>query len=113
MHLVNPTSTPAGEVFSAVASALHLRSVPYAEWLTALEDSKTPEKENPAMKLIEFFRFSSADSSDNLSLEVFGLPRLDSRLARQSAKRVLTGQRLNEEHVKKWIGYWRSVRFLN
>jgi hypothetical protein len=113
VHLVNPTPTPAGEIFNAVASVLDLRSVPYAEWLAALESSQAREEENPAMKLMEFFRSSSADSPDNLYLEVFGLPRLDTRLARQSAKTTLTGVRLGGEHVKRWIGYWRTVRFLN
>jgi hypothetical protein len=113
MHLVNPTPTPAGEIFNAVASMLDLRSVPYAEWLAALESSWAPEKERPAMKLVSFFRSGSADSPDNLYLEVFGLPRLDTRLARQSAKTALTGKGLDGEQVKKWVGYWRNARFLN
>jgi thioester reductase-like protein len=121
VHLVHPRPVPWSTVFGAFCSLLAIPLVPYSKWLSRLEGSsqaittasaKAPTealKNNPALRLIEFFR------SDVMGLaSAKGIPLLSLDEA-QKASETLRGDKLAQlgiEDVKRWIDYWRSTEFI-
>lgn len=109
LHLVHPRRTPWHTLIAAIAEELSVPSVPYTEWMNALErcaiDSAQDEvkamQENPALRLLEFFKRGP------ISL----LP-ISSENAQKASTTLASLPELGPQIVREWLTAWRSSRFL-
>jgi hypothetical protein len=121
VHLVHPRPVLWSTVFETLSISLDIPLVPYAEWLAGLEKSKqalataSAEVEaraignNPALRLMEFFRGASMDIDP--SKEGMGLCSLSVDQAKR-ASQTLRDENLRQlgvEDVNQWLGYWKRT----
>ncbi|KZT61208.1 acetyl-CoA synthetase-like protein [Calocera cornea HHB12733] len=128
LHLVHPRPVAWDTLLAPLAKAVGCALVPYREWLERVEEAArdpTPVQvqENPATKLLAFFRSVGAAEERRVPSfgpgegegagadrprEAMGLPDL---AVRRSAG--LGGMReLGEGDVRAWVGYWRAKGLL-
>jgi hypothetical protein len=96
-----------------IASELAVPLIPYADWLSRIEDaSQIPAKSSSfrAPRLLPFFR--SINQRPPGDGDAFGFPKLDTVNALRLSHTLSTTGELGEEDVKRWISYWREGDFL-
>ncbi|KAL4264659.1 Adenylate-forming Reductase [Pleurotus pulmonarius] len=123
-HLVHPTPVQANLVSRALSSLLKIPLIPYIEWLDLLETraqevstmgaSSHDLQEIPALKMPHFFRTMKVGWEQNGSgREAWGLPSLDFTKAFEASSTMRQDvQPIDEQEVKRWIGYWGLRGFL-
>ncbi|KAG8908187.1 hypothetical protein FRB99_008730 [Tulasnella sp. 403] len=121
LHLAHPRPVAWTEVFGPISKALGVPLVSYDEWLRKLDESlgSAPSeveaaKENPALRLIDFFRSNNAGTPPP-GREAGGLPKLATDIAVQVAP-CLTEEQLpplSERDALSWVEYWQKTGFLS
>ncbi|KAG8930870.1 hypothetical protein FRC02_003563 [Tulasnella sp. 418] len=120
LHLAHPRSVSWTEIFTPIAQALNVPLVPYSEWVARLDESLRTAKsemeavrENPALRLIDFFRSNNADTVPP-GREAGGLPKLATDIAVQVAPSLQEQNlpQLGEKDALSWVNYWKSTGFL-
>ena len=120
VHLAHPRPVLWSTIFEAFSTILNIPLVPYTEWVARLEKSgevlatasaeeeATAIRNNPALRLIEFFRGISMDVDPSKEM---GLPSLSLDEAKNASK-TLRDEKLcplSVADVKQWISYWRGT----
>lgn len=118
-HLTHPSPVSWAIPMQEAARIMNVPLVPYAQWLAALEkqaSSPTSEtlKNNPALRLLDFFRYTTRRRNLTTKTENFLEPELSCAKALKESPtlRSITSTPLGAQDVLKWIGYWRSVGFI-
>jgi len=131
LHLVHARPVKWSSLFEPAARMLDLHLVSYAEWLEKLEGSISEQsskdaaaesaEENPALRIIDFFR-SSAPASDTATAtatngsggeeeknasEAMGLKRLSLEKALEVSNTLRTCSPLAVEDMAKWMKCWK------
>ena len=121
LHLAHPRPVSWSTIMTPLADKLGLPVIPYDDWLARLVKSGEglsadgeveAMKENPALKIVDFFREMGAAQG------VRGSQGIDITLDTSEAERVapsLSAERLPQlsgEDVDRWVGYWKGVGFL-
>ncbi|KAI1786493.1 acetyl-CoA synthetase-like protein [Ganoderma leucocontextum] len=113
LHLVHPRPISWHDLIAPIAQELEVPLVPYATWLAALESSAEGSldaaRENPALRLLDFFR-SSAEGNEKPPL---GLWRLATKKAVEASETLARMPQLEEADVRRWVAAWRTSGFLN
>ncbi|KAK0454752.1 hypothetical protein EV421DRAFT_1896666 [Armillaria borealis] len=116
-HVVHPRPVEWGVVMRLAASKMNVPVVAYEEWIRRLETDmgvNVPSmQENPALRLLDFFRqgiSSSSVATDSMGLLV--KVATDRSLAVSSTLRDKNLRRLGEDDVDRWIGFWKKEGFL-
>ena len=112
LHLAHPRPVRWSDIARYTSEALGLPIVSYSDWLELLEHNLHVRNNNPASRLIDFFRMSSMDAGDHK--EVMGLPRLELVRA-QKISHTLNDKNLRQigrDDVERWLAHWRDVKFL-
>ena len=101
LHIVSPRPVRWDTVVRPIAARLGLRLVPYAEWLTRVEESAANAHEHDAAhNLLAFFR----DEGMRLAVSTEKAVRCSTALASMRPLRAEDGE--------KWVEFWRSIGFL-
>ncbi|KAI0677488.1 acetyl-CoA synthetase-like protein [Trametes maxima] len=111
LHLVHPRPVSWHTILSPIASALDVPLVPYADWLAALERTARgveAMRENPALRLLEFFRTQSF-AEDR---EPLGFKHLSTEKAEKASEALRALPGLEEEAARRWVAAWRATGFL-
>ncbi len=100
------------------ASKMNVPVVAYEEWIRRLETymgvNVPSMQENPALRLLDFFRQGTLSSS-SVATDSMGLlvkVAMDRSLAVSSTLRDKNLRRLGEDDVDQWIGFWKKEGFL-
>ncbi|KAJ6583069.1 hypothetical protein DFH09DRAFT_978909 [Mycena vulgaris] len=114
LHLINPQPIAWSTVAKIIAEHLDVPLVPYAEWLSRLEDAaqtRGNSKSFRAARLLPFFR--SANGEKGEQQDAFGFPKLDMVYALSSSKTLRSPNlQLGRIDVQNWMRYWHSVELL-
>ncbi|KAJ6553311.1 hypothetical protein B0H19DRAFT_1263705 [Mycena capillaripes] len=114
VHLINPHPVSWLTLGNIIADELSVRLVPYAEWLSQVENvcqTQGNSKTFRALRLLPFFR--SQNSQTDEGEDAFGFPKLDMRNALSASQSLRSPNcQLREKDVRQWIGYWRSAGLL-
>ncbi|KAG2335837.1 hypothetical protein BDR05DRAFT_920591 [Suillus weaverae] len=118
-HLTHPSPVSWTIPMQEVARIMNVPLVPYTQWLASLEkqaSSQTGEtlQNNPALRLLDFFRYTTRRRNLTTNTENFLEPELSCAKALQESPtlRSMASNPLGAQDVAKWIGYWRSVGFI-
>jgi hypothetical protein len=120
LNLCHPRSVSWNGIFEPIAKELNVPIVPYGDWLAKLDESLIHAKseveavkENPALRLIEFFRTNGADKIPP-GREAGGFPIMSTEVAVQVAESLTEAKLplLGTEDALNWVKYWKSVGFL-
>ncbi len=115
LHLVHPHPALWHDLIAPIAQELGVPLVPYPTWLAALERSNAEgsegdaARENPALRLLDFFR-SFAQGSEKPPL---GLCRLATEKAVDASETLASMPPLGEADIKRWVSAWRTSGFLS
>jgi len=125
LHVVNPAPVEWNALFDPISRLLNLRMVQYSEWLSALNETAEKGasevgvslKENPALKLVDFFRaFSSSSSHSEVGTnghagtdEAMGLKRLSLRESLKVSESLRRCSKLTVDDAKKWLSSWNLI----
>ncbi|KAI9064759.1 acetyl-CoA synthetase-like protein [Trametes sanguinea] len=117
LHLVHPRPVPWSTIIAPIAEELGIPYVSYQDWLTTLQQTAdVPDgdhcgeqvKENPALRLVDFFSGLETSSSRK--------PLGTVNLLTENAARVSATLRslppLDIEHVQAWLAAWKRSGFL-
>ncbi|KIM81361.1 hypothetical protein PILCRDRAFT_821447 [Piloderma croceum F 1598] len=119
VHLAHPRPISWSTLFEAFSDTLNIPLVPFAEWLARLEKSRealataSAEEEakairnNPALRLIEFFRGISSHEATSLSLSLDEAEKASETLRDENLSQ------LSVADVKLWVSYWRGTGSLS
>ncbi|PBK91716.1 hypothetical protein ARMGADRAFT_1166511 [Armillaria gallica] len=117
-HVVHPRPVEWGVVMRLAASKMNVPVVAYEEWIRRLETDmgvNVPSmQENPALRLLDFFR-QGTSSSSSVATDSMGLlvkVAMDRSLAVSSTLRDKNLRRLGEDDVDRWIGFWKKEGLL-
>lgn len=112
LHLAHPRPVRWSDMAQHMSEALRLPLVPYSDWLERLERNLDVGGDNPASRLIDFFRTASMDGGD--SKDAMGLPRLELVKAKGGSRTLNddTLRQIGKDDVDRWLSYWRSVGFV-
>jgi len=105
---------------------LGLPVAPYIDWLADLREayatlnSRTPSaaeleralQDNPALRLKNFFE-AAANAVDREDIEPLGVPKLDVTRALQAAPSLKRAEPVGQDHVQRWVQYWKKTGFLS
>ena len=120
LHLAHPRPVPWSAVVEPIAKLLGIPMVSYDEWLAKLVKSGeglTAEREvevmreNPALKLLDFFSHIDPTSPNP---EAMNVAPLDVSEAQRVAP-ALSPENLPQfgsEDAYRWISYWKKIHFL-
>lgn len=112
LHLVHPRPISWHDLVVPIAQELGVPLVPYTTWLAALErsaeGSEDAARENPALRLLDFFR-SFAQGNEKPPL---GLWQLATKQAVDASETLLRMPQLEESDVRRWVAAWRTSGFL-
>ena len=121
LHMVHPRPTGWSIIMEPIAREFDLQWVPFDEWVSLLEKSGrrgsngvNPEtelaglRENPALKLLQFFvQCRSTDYTRN----GVGLHGLDTSVAQSVSPTLRDMEALDGEHARRWTAYWKRHGF--
>lgn len=107
LHLESPARQPWDAILKTLAAALslpHAQLTPYNEWLGKVQALPDPER-NPCIKILpflqdEFVRMASGDVV------------LDTARTQQCSETLSTMEVVSDELIKRYVAYWKGVRFL-
>ncbi|KAG1766333.1 hypothetical protein EV702DRAFT_1150480 [Suillus placidus] len=118
-HLTHPSPVSWTIPMQEAARIMNVPLVPYTQWFASLEkqaSSQTPKslQNNPALRLLDFFRYTTNRRNPTTNTENFLEPELSCAKALQesSTLRSMISSPLGARDVAKWMGYWRSVGFI-
>ena len=120
LNLAHPRAANWDELFKPISKELGVPMVPYNDWLAKLDESllkATNEvdavKENPALRLIQFFRTNGADKVP-AGREAGGFPIMSTDVAMQVAESLTEPKLpvLGDNDALQWVNYWKSVGYL-
>ncbi|KAH9941064.1 hypothetical protein B0H21DRAFT_811720 [Amylocystis lapponica] len=123
VNVVHPHPTSWDKIASALNEALGVKlpSVPLEVWVKKLEHAA--EGANcvdqivwlqPAIKLVEFFKniaWVEKERRGN-TIEAGGMALFATTQLQNASPTLAKLPRVNDEHVKAWIGYWRRKQFI-
>jgi hypothetical protein len=104
-----------------LAEQLKLPTVGYAEWLKRLEEwgknhgsGEQAMLDNPALKLMDFYRSCTVTDGRNGSCEALGFPSLDILKALEASPSLANVElpSLNKADADKWLQYWKSKSYI-
>lgn len=112
LHIAHPKPVSWATILAAIAADLGVDLVPYATWLSALEQTgDTPDvdklRENPALRLIDHFRTIEV----GYGREPLGGVKMDVSKALREAS-ALDMPQMTSEWAHKWMFAWRTCGFL-
>ncbi len=117
-HVAHPRPTSWSSIFEIISRELGVPLVPYSEWLDCLEATATTGSQsfldNPASRMIQFYRFAATCDFNNPRKEAMGLTAMSmdhSKKVSLTLARSDLGQ-LNAENVKQWLSFWTKVGFI-
>lgn len=108
LHLVHPYPVSWSVVSATASELLRIPSVPYLQWLNKLQDAARDaaadaQKDNPALKLIDFFEKDMGAASEVV---------LATDRAIEVSKTLKDAGPLERADVERWIHYWHKIGFL-
>lgn len=122
LHIVHPRPVEWNVLFEPIAKVLNIPMVGYSEWLSSLNKaaegnaSEKDLKENPALKLVDFFRtFPTSTLSEPSSSassgadEAMGLKRLALNESLKVSEALRACPKLSAEDAQKWLVCWKLV----
>src|SRR5437899_1904680 len=116
-HLTHPSPVAWTIPMREAARLMNVPLVPYTQWLASLEKQAlshtgTPSQSNPALRLLDFFRYTT-QRTDATNTENFLEPELSCARALQESPtlRSIKANPLGDRDVGKWMAYWRSIGF--
>ena len=113
LHLAHPRPVGCSTIMTTISQVLELPVVAYDEWFQSLQGSEEKHpgqddasvlKNNPALKLLEFF------SAMRTTVESAGIPMMDMEKALQIASALNNLQQLSDANVLQWLTYWQLSR---
>ena len=112
LHLVHPRPISWKSLITPIAEELKVTLVPYMEWLTALEtvaerDSEAA-RENPVLRLLDFFR----SSSPSKIMTPLALYQLETKNAVGASQTLASMPEIGEADIKRWLAAWQASGFL-
>ncbi|KAI5121945.1 hypothetical protein M0805_002017 [Coniferiporia weirii] len=125
LNLVHPRPVTWTSVIRTFSRAFDLQAVPYSEWFSALEsvhtdlyadapnadDVEKAHHDNPALRLLEFFRAALVNRGDNV--EPMGIPKLSCEKAIAASQAMRDARCIGEDNVNKWVASWRKTGFVS
>ncbi len=105
-HLENPIRQDWQEVVSVLTKELHIPRtaiIPVQEWLDLV--ASAPEADNPARKLTDFLR------NDFIKMSC-GSIVLDTSVSQSVSLTMRAMGPVDENTLKAYVSYWRSIKFL-
>jgi len=121
LHLRHPRPVPWSNAIRHFASVLKLPLVSYTDWFTRLDqgllstfDDERVHLLEPGLRLLEFFRLPydanepRPDIMNKLMHEVVNA----NGLSESETLRNPVLPQISKADVEKWIGYWKSARYL-
>jgi hypothetical protein len=108
MHLENPIRQSWHEMITTLAPLIGVEKeeiIPFDQWLTQVKSFGGSELENPAQSLLDFFKNDFVHMATG---EVI-LDTANMRSYSQTLQRVNV---VSEEHIVKFIEYWKEINFL-
>ncbi|KAF9468229.1 hypothetical protein BDZ94DRAFT_1294300 [Collybia nuda] len=123
LHVVHPRPTLWNSLLRPIADVMAVPLVPYAEWYSRLSivvDTNILSQfgENPAIKLLDFFRQGVSNHDSDISrspTDCMGLlPKvlMERGMLMSGMLRDPELQQLGEADAKRWVAYWRMVGYL-
>ncbi|EJT96916.1 acetyl-CoA synthetase-like protein [Dacryopinax primogenitus] len=128
LHLVHPHPVSSEVVMQSIASHQSCELVPFSEWVRKLEqaaEDHTAVHNNPAIKLLEFFRGVEASEASQIqhrdsgesgerykAREAIGLADLETTKAEEKSQTLRELKPLGEADVQKWLHYWKNKGLL-
>lgn len=131
LHLMHPKPVTWASVIQPIATSLDVPIVSYSDWLEKLnlvvkereESSTTADqleaaRENPALRLIDFYRRSNAtdhhDCRKDAEAEAFVKVRLDMTITKKVIATLGDPNlpTLGAEDAQRWLEYWHEVAAL-
>lgn len=119
LHLVHSRPVPWHDLLAPIADELNVPLVPYTAWLTALDKSAGASegtasnldamRDNPALRLLEFFRSRRDSPKDR---EPLGTARLATGKARSVSETLANMHELGGTDARRWVTAWRASGFL-
>ncbi|GJJ07102.1 putative secondary metabolism biosyntheticenzyme [Clathrus columnatus] len=120
VHLVHPRPIHWHEMINHISEYLNLPIIPYSEWfervesLSTLNNKSTSAVENPAIHLLETFRYlepiGDVAMDPPFEREILGLPFYDTTIAVANAASLQTEnlKQLGKDDIKGWLIYWQK-----
>lgn len=120
LHVVHPRGVPFNPLIASAASSLNVPLVSYPEWLSKLSEEQTKTESYSetdletaqaanALRLFGFYQSARIGPG----WEPLGAARLETKRAVRVSNVLAEGVKpLDEENVRKWLGYWRASGFL-
>ncbi|RPD56588.1 acetyl-CoA synthetase-like protein [Lentinus tigrinus ALCF2SS1-7] len=118
LHLVHPRPVSWHALITPIAEELRVPLVPYSTWLSALERSAADGfaanaevdamRQNPALRLLEFFRGQTVSAEK----EAMGDVRLSTENAERASPELARLPRLGGDVSVSWVKAWRKSGFL-
>ncbi|RPD79527.1 acetyl-CoA synthetase-like protein [Lentinus tigrinus ALCF2SS1-7] len=118
LHLVHPRPVSWHALITPIAAELRIPLVPYSTWLSALERSAADGfaanaevdamRQNPALRLLEFFRGQTVSAEK----EAMGDVRLSTENAERASPELAHLAQLGEDISVSWVKAWRKSSFL-
>lgn len=113
LHMVHPHPTAWSIITEPIVQAFDLQQVPFDEWVSLLEKSGrglnaetevAVLRENPALKLLQFFTQCKQTAYTQTAI---GLHGLDTSQAHRTSPTLRNMQPLTGEHAQRWVAYWK------
>lgn len=115
LHLVHPRPVPWKAIIAPIAEELGVPLVPHTEWLAALEQCAVEGdsadqvdvdamRENPALRLLDFFRAQGGGVGSGAHLSTAEAEQISEELARMPE--------LTPGDARRWVAAWRASGFL-
>lgn len=118
LHMVHPRPTAWSIIMEPIAREFDLQYVPFDEWVSLLEKSGrglnaetevAMLRENPALKLLQFFVQCQLPEFTHTA---GGLSGLDTSQAQRVSPTLRNTQPLSGEHARRWTAYWQRHGYL-
>ena len=120
LHLVHPHPVSWSTLITPIAKQLDAQLVSYDEWLAALEasvetgtgsaDELEAMAENPALRILPFFRYHKG--TNTLGREALGFVALSTEKATRVSGTLATLPQLDAGRTVSWVERWRKTKFL-
>ncbi|KAI0350281.1 acetyl-CoA synthetase-like protein [Trametes cingulata] len=117
VHLVHPHPVSWHTIIAPIAEELRVPLVSFAEWLSALEQSKLSHgdanevelmKENPVLRLLPFYR----GLKHSPGREPLGMVYLSTEKSVRVSETLAHLPELDASRARAWLAAWRRSRFL-
>ncbi|KAF2205455.1 acetyl-CoA synthetase-like protein [Delitschia confertaspora ATCC 74209] len=107
-HVENPLRQPWHDLLLTLSNSLNLpitETLPFPQWLVALQSVSSKDNSSQAMKLVEFFEEDfERMACGNVVMDTYQARRVSGALRKVSV--------VKEEVVERYVRYWRGCGFL-